>query len=165
MTLNKPFLLRTKQKFSRFLLQGVDGYVVANRTFWFCDLFTFCSKVWFYKCVMKVPSLFNSSFSLFLSFFSFEGSSMKGTKNKNDCVTNSYLTLCLICQFLKICFNNNSGVTFKKLISTSTEVRTCSIVILSIMVMALHQSTFCELWTTRFHWYRPLLSNKEVTFC
>ena len=40
-SLNKPFLLRTKQKFSRFLLQGVDGYVVANRTFWFCSLFTF----------------------------------------------------------------------------------------------------------------------------
>ena len=40
-SLNKPFLLRTKQKFTRFLLRGVDGYVVANRPFWFCDLFMF----------------------------------------------------------------------------------------------------------------------------
>ena len=54
---------------------------------------------------------------------------MRGTKNKNDCVSNSYLTLCLICQLLKI----------------RSEVRTCLIMILSIMVMPLHQSTFCEL--------------------
>ena len=54
---------------------------------------------------------------------------MRGTKNKNDCVSNSYLTLCLICQLLKIC----------------SEVRTCLIMILSIMVMPLHQFTFCEL--------------------
>ena len=89
--------------------------------------------------------LFSPVLSLFFSPFSLEGPSMRGTKNKNDCVSNSYLTLCLICQLLKVC----------------SEVRTCLIMILSIMVMPLHQSTFCELWTTRFHWYRPILSKKE----
>ena len=34
-------------------------------------------KKWFYKCVTKVPSVFTSSFSLFLFFFSRERFSMK----------------------------------------------------------------------------------------
>ena len=41
---------------------------------------------------MKVPFVFTSSFSLFLSFFSLGGPSMRGTKNKNDFFSNSDLT-------------------------------------------------------------------------
>ena len=66
---------------------------------------------------MKVPFVFTSSFSLFLSFFSLEGPSMRGTKNKNDFVSNSYLTLCLICQLLyNLYFKRVTPLTTKSIL-------------------------------------------------
>ena len=66
---------------------------------------------------MKVPFVFTSSFSLFLSFFSLEGPSMRGTKNKNDFVSNSYLTLCLICQLIyNLYFKRVTPLTTKRIL-------------------------------------------------
>ena len=90
---------------------------------------------------MKVPSVFTSSFPLFLSFFSLEGSSMTRTKNKNAYVSNSYLTLCLLCKLLKICWLIDWFIYRSK--DMFTLIR-----ILSRMVMPLYQSPFCELWST-----------------
>ena len=100
---------------------------------------------------MKVPSVFTSSFSLFLSFFSLEGSSMTGTKNKNDYVLNSYLTLCLLCKLLKICWLITFIYRSKDMFDQDTKHNGDAAIPVPF------------LWTlnNRFHWYRPILSNKE----
>ena len=101
---------------------------------------------------MKVPFVFTSSFSLFLSFFSLEGSSMTATKNKNDYVSNSYLTLCLLCKLLKICWLIDWFIYRNKdMFDQDTK----------------HNGDAATpvhfLWTlnNRFHWYRPILSHKR----
>lgn len=99
---------------------------------------------------MKVPSVFTSSFSLFLSFFSLEGSSMTRTKNKNDYVSNSYMTLCFLCKLLKFCWLFTFIYRSKDMFDQDTKHNDDAAIPVPF------------LWTlnNRFHWYRPILSNK-----